>query len=326
MGIAAGRHEGGVEWPTVGVAVVTYAVWALAVLALPQWQPQAAPLAGGGLAVLLAAVAIAQHSSLTHEVIHGHPFRDQRLNVALVALPLALCIPYGRFRDQHLAHHHDEHLTDPYDDPESNYLDPAVWAGLPPPARTLLRLNNTLAGRIVLGPVIGTVMFLAADLRAIWAGDRAALAAWVWHLPALAAVLAVVALSPMAPGAYAGAVWLALGLLRIRTFLEHRAHEKARARTVVIEDRGPFALLFLNNNYHVVHHMHPQVAWYRLPALYRAHRAHYLARNAGYRYGSYGEVFRAYLLRAKDPVPHPLWPPAPVAGHQPRDQSVVNGL
>ena len=32
---------------------------------------------------------------------------------------------------QHLAHHRDAMLTDPYDDPESNYLDPAVWAGEP---------------------------------------------------------------------------------------------------------------------------------------------------------------------------------------------------
>jgi len=309
VGIGSDRQAGGVECPTLVVAVVAYALWALAVFVLPLWQPGAAPFAGMLLAVPVAAVAIAQHSSLTHEVIHGHPFRDQRCNTALVALPLALCIPYGRFRDQHLLHHHDEHLTDPYDDPESNYLDPVVWATLPRAAQILLRMNNALAGRILLGPVIGTVMFLAADLRAIRAGDRAAQAAWVSHLPALAVVLAIVALSPMPLWGYAVAVWLALGLLRIRTFLEHRAHEKARARTVVIEDRGPLSLLFLNNNFHVVHHMHPQVAWYRLPALYRANRAHYLGRNAGYRYGSYGEVFRAHLWRAKDPVPHPLMRP-----------------
>jgi len=77
---------------------------------------------------------------------------------------------------------------------------------------------------------------------------------------------------------------------------------------VIIEDRGLLALLFLNNNFHVVHHMHPKVPWYRLPALYRERRAHYLERNDGYRYASYREVFARHLLRAKDPVPHPLWP------------------
>jgi len=77
----------------------------------------------------------------------------------------------------------------------------------------------------------------------------------------------------------------------------------------VIEDRGVLALLFLNNNLHVVHHMHPNVSWYRLPALYRANKARYLARNQGYVYRSYGQIFRLFLCRSKDPVAHPLWQP-----------------
>ena len=108
--------------------------------------------------------------------------------------------------------------------------------------------------------------------------------------------------------AFGLSVYGALAILKIRTFLEHRAHEDARGRTVVIEDRGPLALLFLNNNLHVVHHMHAMVPWYRLPRLYRENRQRYLSRNAGYRYASYAEVFRRYFWRAKDPVPHPLWP------------------
>ena len=45
-----------------------------------------------------------------------------------------------------------------------------------------------------------------------------------------------------------------------------------------------------------------------LPGIYRANREEYLRRNDGYAFRSYGEVFRRYFLRAKDPVPHPLWP------------------
>ena len=104
--------------------------------------------------------------------------------------------------------------------------------------------------------------------------------------------------------------YIGLGMLKIRTFLEHRAHEKSRARTVVIEDRGLLAFLFLNNNLHVVHHMNPQAPWYRLPALYRADKDRYLSCNDGYVYRSYAEVFRLYFFKAKDPVPHPLWPDA----------------
>jgi fatty acid desaturase len=61
--------------------------------------------------------------------------------------------------------------------------------------------------------------------------------------------------------------------------------------------------------------MHPGVAWYRLPALYRAQPDRYLGRNDGYRYSGYGEIFRRYLWRAKDQVPHPLYPwPGRAAG------------
>jgi len=281
----------------LALLVATYALAGVALFLLPVW-----------LAVPVYALAAAQHSSLTHEAIHGHPSRFPVLNAALVGLPLALVVPFGRFRDLHLDHHRDENLTDPYDDPESNYLAPAVWARLPAAVRAVLRVNNTMAGRMLLGPLIGIGGFIAGDLARIRDGDRRVLGAWLFHLPQAALLLMLVALSPMPFWAFGIGVYGGLSLLRIRTFLEHRAHEKARGRTVVIEDRGPLALLFLNNNYHVVHHMHPGVAWHRLPALYAARRDHYLSRNDGYRYRSYAEVFRRHFLTAKDPVPHPLYP------------------
>jgi fatty acid desaturase len=290
-----------VEWPTLLAVALTYAVWALALFWLPTvslW-----------LAIPVLALAGAQHSSLTHEMCHGHPFRHQALNAWLVALPLTVFIPYLRFKDTHLAHHHDEILTDPYDDTESNFYDPAVWVTLSAPFKALLQFNNTLLGRMTVGPILGMWAFLGGDIRAMLAGDRRVQLGWALQVPSLAVLFWIVAQSPTPIWAYFLATHNAIGLLKIRTFLEHRAHEKARARTVVVEDRGPLSILFLNNNYHAVHHMHPKVAWYRLPALYASRRDHYLGRNEGYRYASYAEVFRRYFLRAKDPVPHPLWSP-----------------
>jgi fatty acid desaturase len=290
------RDTAAVEWVTLGVLGGCYAAWTIGLFLVPLW-----------LAIPVVAVAVALHSSLTHEAIHGHPTRWPLVNAILLLPALTLVIPYLRFQDLHLAHHQDEVLTDPYDDPESNFLDPAVWARLSPLKQAVLRANNTLAGRILLGPLLGTASFIAADIRAIRTGDRRAALGWLLHIPGLLLALWIVTAAPMPVWAYLVAVYLGLGLLRIRTFLEHRAHEKARGRTVVIEDRGPLAFLFLNNNLHVVHHMHPRVAWYKLPALYRARADHYLARNDGYHYTSYAEVFRRHFLRAKDPVPHPLW-------------------
>ena len=261
------------------------------------------------LALPLLTVCLVLHSSLQHEVMHGHPTSDQRINDALVFPALGLAIPYERFRDQHLAHHRDATLTDPYDDPESNYLDPAVWARLPRWQRVLLLANNTLAGRLLLGPAIGLAVFWAGEARALARGERRVIRAWALHAAGLAPVLAWLWAAGTVPAwAYLAAAYAALSILKIRTFLEHRAHEAARGRSVIIEDRGPLAFLFLNNNLHAVHHGHPGLAWYRLPAFYRARRERFLEMNRGYRYKSYAEVFARHFLRRKDPVAHPLYP------------------
>ncbi len=288
-----------VEWPTVWLAAGCYLTWALAIFGVANWSLAAA--------MPLTILAAALHSSLTHEVIHGHPFRNRTLNAALVWPPLTLFIPYARFRDSHLAHHRDARLTDPYDDPESNYLDGGDWDRLAALTRTVRRFNNTLAGRLLIGPLLGQVAWMKGDWAAIRGGDRTVLMGWVWHLPAMVMVLALVAVSAMPVWAYLICAYAALSILKIRTFLEHQAHERSRCRTVIIEDRGVLAFLFLNNNFHAVHHMHPRLAWYKLPKLYFAQPARFLGRNGGYRFASYGEVFRRYLFNTKDPVAHPLW-------------------
>ena len=286
-----------VEWPTLWLIAGAYGAWALGLWGGAIWLP---------LGIALTTLGIVLHASLQHEVIHGHPLPSRWLSQALVFPSLNLAIPYLRFRDTHLAHHQDANLTDPYDDPESNYLDPAVWARLPGPLRLALRANNTMLGRLILGPLISQVFFMVSDLRAI--GQRDIALAWALHLLAIAPLVALVALAPMPLWAYALCCYGALSVLKIRTFLEHQAHARVRGRTVIIEDRGPLAFLFLNNNLHVVHHMHPRVPWYRLPRLYAANRERYLKQNFGYRYASYGEVFARHFWRAKDPVAHPHFP------------------
>ncbi|SNT35294.1 fatty acid desaturase [Antarctobacter heliothermus] len=291
----------GLEWPTLALLAACYAIWGLGTtVAAAAWLP---------LGMVLVVVGAALHSSLSHEMLHGHPFRSPGWNAALVFPALSLVVPYLRFKDTHMAHHRDAILTDPYDDPESNFMDPAVWGRVPRWGRALLRVNNTLAGRMLLGPLIGTLGFVFGDLRAVCHGDRRVALGWLLHVPAVAVVdwwMGTVGQMPV--WAFLLSTYAALSVLKIRTFLEHRAHETAQARTVIIEDRGVLALLFLNNNFHIVHHMHAMVPWYRLPAMYRDNRDRYLSRNGEYRYASYGEVFRRYFWRAKDPVPHPLYP------------------
>ncbi len=278
--------------------LVTYALWAWATTGGYDLSP--------ALGTVFAGVAIAQFSSLQHEVLHGHPFRSRRINEALVFPALTLTIPYGRFRDTHLAHHHDPNLTDPYDDPESNFLDPEVWAKLPRWRRALHRANNTLLGRMVIGPLLGNALWLHSEALLLRNGASGARRDWLLHAGGLLLLALWIVPAQMPFWAYVLAAYLGHALLKIRTFLEHRAHEQARARTVIVQDRGLLSLLFLNNNFHAVHHSHPQIAWYRLPALYATRQAQFHKRTEDYVYRSYGQIFRLYFLRMKDPVPHPL--------------------
>jgi fatty acid desaturase len=298
--ISPARNRACLETPTLILVAATYAAWAVATVH--------AGAMGPWVAVPLVAVILALHSSLQHEMLHGHPFRDQRLNDALVFPALGLLVPYERFKEMHIAHHYDPLLTDPHDDPESNYLDPAVWERLGRPMRLILSANNTLLGRMALGPMVGMIWMWREDARLMAGGDRAVIRAYGLHALGVVPVVAwLLWVGTMPVWAYLAACWGALGILRIRTFLEHRAHERSGARSVIIEDRGPLALLFLNNNFHAVHHAHPRLPWYELPRAYFERQDQFLRRNGGYRYASYAEVFRRHLLRRKDPVAHPLW-------------------
>jgi len=289
-----------VEWPTVGLIALTYVGWGILTFhanALGVW-----------LTILLLIPCLVLHSSLQHESIHGHPFRDQALNAALMLPGLGLVIPYGRFRDLHLAHHKDANLTDPYDDPESAYFDPRHFYAYPLIWRLVLVANNSFAGRFLLGPLVGLEGFYRTELRMMLAGSRRVIRDWVLHALSVIAILVWISQIATIPfWAYLISAYLAQSVLKIRTFVEHQAHALASARSVIIEDRGPLAFLFLNNNLHSVHHAHPQVPWYDLPALFRSRRETYLHRNRGYYFGSYLTVIMRFFLRPKEPVPHPFY-------------------
>lgn len=289
-----------VEWPTLFLVLACYLVWILATTVVSTiWLP-----AG----VILVALCIALHSSLQHEVIHGHPFANIGASEALIFPAIGLYIPYMRFKDTHMSHHQDANLTDPYDDPETNYLDPTVWETLPRALQFLLAFNNTLLGRLVVGPLVGQINFMSEDFKAIRNGDRRVLLGWALHIPAIIIPLIwLTYFTNMPIWAYLISAYLGLSILKIRTFLEHQASQHSADRTVIVEDRGFLAFLFLNNNLHVVHHMNPRVPWYNLPDLYRDNRECYQERNSGYSYTSYREIFQRYFFKAKDGVPHPLW-------------------
>lgn len=289
-----------IEWPTLALAAALIGgflalTWFHA--AMPWW-----------LFTVLGAVLAAWYGSLQHEVIHGHPTRHAAFNAALGFLPIALWLPYPRYRDTHLVHHRDARLTDPIDDPESRYCTPEAWATLGPIARAIVAAQTTLLGRLTLGPAWAIGTFLLAEGRAIRAGDAALARIWLGHAAALVPLLAWVF------GVCGVPAWLYLlafvqcgtSLSLIRSFAEHRAVADVAGRTAIVENSRLLGPLFLFNNLHVAHHAWPHVPWYRLPALYRARRDELVAANGGLVYDGYGDMFRRFLLRGHDRPVHPL--------------------
>lgn len=298
--VSAPRLAERVEWQTVSLAIVVYAGWLTAMLAAAAGAPiwTWAPVA---------AWCVAWQASLQHEIIHGHPTPNAGLNRWIAGPPLTLWLPYDRYRSLHLQHHVDERLTDPLDDPESFYVTAEAWRRAPVPTRLLLFALNTLAGRLVLGPLWSVMCFLRTESRALRRGDRARARDWAWH------VLLAVAVAAVVDGVFGVPVWLyalavvwpATGLMLLRSFAEHRPAADPAHRSAIVESRGPFAWLFLSNNLHALHHERPGLPWFVLPKIYRANRSAVLERNGGYRLAGYAEIARRWLLTPRDHPRHP---------------------
>jgi fatty acid desaturase len=64
-------------------------------------------------------------------------------------------------------------------------------------------------------------------------------------------------------------------------------------------------VLFLNLNYHSVHHDLPGVPWYGLKSVYLQNRAAYQKRNHGFVVRGYGEWLRQFLTRPVAVTAHP---------------------
>lgn len=294
VGLEAKLHA--VEWPTCFVAAVIYGLW----LCLTWFHAQLP------IYILLPAGAIvtAWHGSLQHEIVHGHPTPWPRVNWLMGVLPLNLWLPLVSYRLGHLEHHVTAHLTEPPDDSESKYYSRPQWHHMGPLLRFVAALHATLLGRMIIGPfwtIISFFMGCGPEMREN-------LRAWAWHFVGVGLVLVWVLLICHMSFLYYVLCFVLAGtsLSLVRSFAEHRAAPEFGHRTAIVES-GPFwSLLFLNNNLHVVHHLHPGLAWYRIPQLYRQKRDEYLQTNGNLLYKGYGEIFRRYFLKPHDQLIHPF--------------------
>lgn len=290
------------EWPTWLLIGVIYGAWLTVVLLSPTW--------GLWVSTPLLALLGAWHLSLQHELIHGHPTRWTALNHALGMPPLSLWYPVGVYRTSHLLHHRDEFLTLPGVDPETNYVSRDDWTRAGPLMRFFWVARKTSFGRFALGPGHAIAQSWGEALVQVGKGQVPALRDWLPHWLFVAALLWFVdRYSAFSAWQYALLVaYPALSLAMVRSHYEHRAAMEPQHRIVIHEGGWFMRLLFLNNNYHLVHHDLPKLPWYLIPRAYRAQRAAYQARNGGFVQTGYLQQARQFALTPTDGAVHPNAP------------------
>jgi fatty acid desaturase len=290
------------EWPTwLLIAAIYGGSW----LTLANWRAL-----GDGPATVLTIWWSAWYMSLQHELIHGHPTPWPWLNRVFGYAPLAIWYPYRLYRDSHLAHHNDFHLTMPALDTESQYVSPEVWAGMGRTAQLFRWFNKTFWGRVLVGPALAIGGTLVEAVRQPLRGDWRYVPMWLAHV---AMVVSMLWLIEHAFGVPAWWYLLAISypaqsLAMIRSYYEHRPAADHKQRIVLNEAGWFFRVLFLNNNLHLVHHDLPSLPWYLLPRVYHARRATYNVRSGGFHVNGYGELMRRYGFRAIDAPVHPHMP------------------
>ena len=287
------------DGPTWIVAAVLYSSWVALIwynAVLPWW-----------VIMPVGAYLLAWHFSLQHEAIHAFRGVPAWLRFAAVFPPLGLWFPFPLYRKSHTTHHRDVHLTIPGVDTESYYVRRADWERMSKARRALLTVNQTMAGRLLIGPPLRLSLLVLRETRRLREGDTSHLPHWGIHAVAVGLLFWFISGVCHMPWwqycllvAYPG---LSLGLLR--AFTEHRAAENSQERTASVESNVLFGLLYLYNNLHVVHHLKPTMAWYDIPAYYRANKEELMRMNGEFTYRGYAQLARHYLFV---PVFSPIHP------------------
>ena len=287
-----------IEWPTWLLLVIVYSTWISLTFywdSIPSW-----------LLWLIGGYTVALHSSLQHEALHGHPTTSKHINIALVWPPLTLWLPVELYVKNHLRHHQAD-LTNPEHDPESFFVTREKWRVLARWQQRMLVFNNTFLGRMLLGPWLTVGGQYRQEFARLLSGDSQHLGILLRHVVSVAVVLYwVIAICQMPLWIYLLAfAWPGTSMMLIRSFLEHRYDPDEKRRSVLVDGCPVTRLLFLNNNYHWVHHDHPELAWYLIPAVARRERDEVLRNNGNYWYTGYLTIAWRFLLK---PWTHPVHP------------------
>jgi fatty acid desaturase len=235
---------------------------------------------------LLAAASLHGISLFTHEAVHGTLCSNPRWNAFLGAVcALPVLQNFSAYRILHLRHH--EHLGQEGD--PDHYPNYTRWTWM-------VFLMNW--GRLLIGYPVYLVAIPILGFKQGRARERTGIL-----LEAAAAALLIFGLLRL-PWFVLLHAWL-IPMLIINTFvnirgmsqhtlLEQFEGDTVRGTRTILTD--PIVTFFMcNENYHLEHHLHPGVPWYRLPGIHRKLRAELTARGAPY-IPSYFAFVREFVI------------------------------
>ncbi len=288
------------EWPTWVALVAVYGAWVAAICG--------SVVLGPYLTTPLLILICAWYMSIQHELVHGHPTRIRWLNKALGFAPLAIWFPYTLYAESHLRHHNDKNLTLPDIDPETHYVSGARWDTSGKVMRLLYTARKSFWGRFFFGPAMSLMPTFYEAVEQPLTGNFKYVPMWLTHLVLTGVMLAAVnSYAGISPLHYMfGIAYPALSLAMVRSYYEHRAADNCKHRIVINEASWPMRFLYLNNNYHLVHHDLPSLPWYLLPQVYQANRDDYIARCDDFLIPGYGKLMRQFGFRPVDAPVHPI--------------------
>lgn len=262
-----GEKVPGLAWPTAALFVGTLVLFAVEVYGflVADWSRW--------VTVPMGAAATFLMFSVLHEATHHAISTNTRLNDLFGYLSSPLVAPhatYPLFRFIHIEHHRNTN--------EPQNIDPDMWTEGGPKWALPLRWASI------------DLYYVVFYVRRIADRPRAEVAAAVTWAALVVGGLATLA----ATGFGYEVVWLVLVPQRLGAvvlawwfdYLPHHGLEvtqrenKYQATRVRVGGEGWLTPLFVYQNYHLVHHLHPSVPFYRYIRAWRRNEQAYLDRNA----------------------------------------------
>ena len=260
------------------------------------------------LMILIAGYILAWHFSLQHEAIHGWRGIPRWLRFAVVWPPIGGWFSFELYRKSHSTHHRNTYLTYPGQDTECYYIKTADWDRFNPIWRGVMLFHQTFVGRLLIGPLLRWRKLLIIEFGLLFRGEFRNVPVWLRHFATLAVMFWFVEyVCGMPAWQYVVlCIYPGLSLSLLRAFIEHRWGERPGHRTASVESNWLFGLLFLWNNLHIAHHLHPTMLWYQIPRFYRENKDKLMAHNNHFIFRGYGEIALRWLFKPVFLPAHPM--------------------